>query len=111
MKKTTFFTALCATVLVTTMAAEASIVQQVEEGAEVARLDLRLNGAGEGQIYARVCDQCEMLTLTVNAKTLAFVRKRPVSLAEAERRRGEGATVLFDPKSRIVTRIVFWFDK
>ncbi len=81
---------------------------QIEEAAEVSRLELQ-PGAGDGTyIYARVCDQCEMLSLRIGDDTEVFRRRSPITMASATRLRGIGATVLFDPKTNDVTRIIFW---
>ena len=80
----------------------------VEEAAEVMRLELQ-PGAGEGtRIYARICDQCEMLNLRISENTTVFRRKTPITLRDATQLRGIGATVLFDPDTKDITRIIFW---
>ena len=80
----------------------------VEEAAEVSRLELQ-PGAGDGtRIYARICDQCQLLNLRISENTRVFRRKTPITLRDATQLRGIGATVLFDPQSKDITRIIFW---
>lgn len=82
------------------------VPQIAEEAAEVEGLALRLVSATSGSITVRICDYCEYLTLRVESSTRAFHGKQPISLREAEKMTDIPATVLFDPKSGVVTRIL-----
>lgn len=101
------FITLAALTLPLALQAADSIVL-VEEAAEVSRLELQ-PGSGDGtRIYARICDHCEMLSLRIGQGTSVFRRKTPITLTQATQLRGVGATVLFDPQTRDITRIIFW---
>ncbi len=80
----------------------------VEEAAEIERLEILSQGSGAGVIYGRICDACELLRLSVGADTRIVRQRNTLTLAEAAALRGKGATVLFDPVTRKVTRIIFW---
>lgn len=79
----------------------------VEEAAEVTRLQLQWQGNENAVVYARVCDHCELLRLSVDADTIVERDGTRLSLDDARSQRG-GATVVFIPQTRRVTRIAFW---
>ena len=80
----------------------------IEEAAEVTNLQLRLDGSERSLIYARICDECELLTLRADSKTLIKRGQTRLSLEQAAGLRDKGATVLFNPTNFKVTRIIFW---
>ena len=80
----------------------------VEEAAEITRLQLRLDGSQSSRIYARICDNCELLTLRANSNTLIERGRTQLSLKQAASLKDKGATVLFNPATLQVTRIIFW---
>ncbi|MBT8132011.1 MAG: hypothetical protein KJO35_07065 [Gammaproteobacteria bacterium] len=80
----------------------------LEEAAEVSKLQLRLNNSGAALIYARICDTCPMLTLRASESTQITRGNRAIRLADAVALKNKGATVLFDPSTLQVTRILFW---
>lgn len=86
--------------------AERQIYEHMEDGAEVAKL--RLDGSGRQLLYARLCDNCELLSLSVDTRTIYFDGKRPINATTAAKFVDRGATVFFNPKTRLVTRIVYW---
>ena len=80
----------------------------LEEAAEIAELEILTQGTSAGVIYGRICDDCELLRLSVDAGTRITRQRAFLSLDQAAALRGQGATVLFDPATRKVTRIIFW---
>ncbi|MDH3588994.1 MAG: hypothetical protein OEQ74_06290 [Gammaproteobacteria bacterium] len=93
-------------VSVTDLAAETLI--NIEEAAEMTSFKLQLDGKTSGRVYARVCDDCALLTLRAdNATSIERGRVR-ISLEQAAAFDEKGATVLFDPSSLRITRIIFW---
>ena len=82
----------------------------LEEAAESANLDIRLFSAESGRIVAKACDYCESMFLTVNAATRVYLARQLVPLRRAEELADGGATVLYDPHTLIVTRIMLWND-
>lgn len=80
----------------------------VEDAAETIPLDLVLTSPDAGRINARLCDRCELLTLTVDANTAVLSHGARKTLQDAHDRGARGATVIFDHESRVVTRIVLW---
>ena len=83
-------------------------LRSVEDAAESSALDISLSSDTEGEILARLCDRCELLTLRVNADTAVFLHGARVGLRVAAERRAQGATVIFDRERRVVKRIVLW---
>jgi hypothetical protein len=80
----------------------------VEDAAETVPLDLVLTAPDAGRINARLCDRCELLTLTVDADTAVLLHGARKTLQDAKDRGDRGATVIFDRESKIVRRIVLW---
>ena len=91
---------------VTDLAAETLI--NIEEAAEMTSFKLQLDGKTSGRVYARVCDECELLTLRADNATRIERGRARISLEQASAIDEKGATVLFDPSSLRITRIIFW---
>ena len=83
-------------------------LRTIEEAAESPALDLSMSSSTEGRVLARLCDDCEILTLRVNADTAVLYHGGQASLQVAKDRAAQGATVFFDPKTLVVKRIVLW---
>lgn len=81
-------------------------MRMVEEAAEVQRLDIHLSSGTSGSITVRECDYCELRSLSINAGTRVFLDRQQVPLSTVEKYRDEGATILFDPRTGVVTRIL-----
>lgn len=86
--------------------AASTYFELIEHAAEVEQLRL---SDGPGQLlYARRCDECPTLALSLNSESRVFDGNRPISLTAAAALRNRGGTVMFDPATRLITRIVFW---
>ena len=83
-------------------------VINLEEAAEIEELEILTQGTSAGVIYGRICDDCELLRLNVGAGTRITRQRTVLTLEQAAAVRDKGATVLFDPATRNVTRIIFW---
>ena len=105
-----FWFACCAGTLLASgiVAAAPRTLRAVEQAAESPSLDLDLSSSTSGQVIARLCDGCELLTLQVNAATAVFLHGARATLQLAAERKDQGATVFFDPATLIVNRIVLW---
>lgn len=88
--------------------AHAETLINLEEAAEVENLRIYTEGAAAGHVYARVCDACELLKLRIDATTRIVRSRQALGLASAAALSGKGATVLFDPRTQKVTRILYW---
>lgn len=82
--------------------------QLLEGAAEVSSLKLSLDAAGNGVVYARECDQCPVQQLSIKPSTRFYVDDSQLHVGQLADFDGKGATVLFDPVTKIVTRIVYW---
>ncbi|MEL7449661.1 MAG: hypothetical protein AAFN78_10655 [Pseudomonadota bacterium] len=80
----------------------------LEEAAEVSDLSLSILSNNTATVYARICDQCELLSLQVSERTEIRRGAQRMTLQEAAGIIKAGATVLFDPKTLEVTRILYW---
>ena len=98
---------LIAIMAIGTNVAVSDTLINLEEAAEVENLKIRLNGS-VGNIYARICDECEMLTLRANNDTRIQRGRSIIDLQQAAELKNKGATVLFNPSTLRVTRIIFW---
>ncbi len=79
-----------------------------EHAAEILNLDLGNAPSTNGLIYVRRCDSCNQVGVSFRAQTRFYDGKRPISAVAAEALAGRGATVLYEPGSRYVTRVIFW---
>ncbi|MBT8143822.1 MAG: hypothetical protein KJO55_03915 [Gammaproteobacteria bacterium] len=87
--------------------AAAPPIVALEEAAEITQLRIQQQAADRAVVYGRMCDYCETLRLTIDADTTILRRGNRLNLTQATQLRS-GATVLFDPASRRVTRVIFW---
>jgi len=87
-------------------AADSKHFEILEHAAEVMTLDLE---ASEQQLlYAKRCDQCETVAVSIDKDTRVFDGRRPITMGQAAGFESRGATIFFDPKTRRVSRIVYW---
>lgn len=105
-----FCFALCASALIAAGSASGAprTLKMAEEAAESPALDIDLASSTAGRVNAKLCDQCETLTLAIDAGTVVFLHGARVPLQMAEDRKAQGATVFFDRQTMIVKRIVLW---
>ena len=80
----------------------------LEEAAEVSDLSLRVLSGNRAVVYASICDQCELLSLQVTEKTEIRRGSERMTLRQAAGITKAGATVLFNPDTLEVTRILYW---
>lgn len=104
---------LLAPLLLATLAIAASTTQadsliNLEEAAEVMDLRISKQSATSGHVLARICDQCELLRLEIDSSSRIQRARQPLDFEQAVALRGKGATVLFDPVTKKVTRILYW---
>ena len=69
---------------------------------------MQLDGISAGRVYTRICDECELLVLRADNRTRVQRGRALLSLEQAAEVNDKGATVLFDPSSLRITRIIFW---
>ncbi|MBT8135969.1 MAG: hypothetical protein KJO54_03040 [Gammaproteobacteria bacterium] len=102
--------ALCTLFLSLSLSATAAAgtLINLEEAAEVMALSLQLNGKSSARVYARICDDCELLALQADASTRIERGRSLLSLEQAAQLKDRGATVLFDPATLRITRILYW---
>ena len=96
---------LTALVCALAMPAAHAFLEVLEGAAEVS--ELRLKTSTQQSVYARECDGCPMLTLSVDAQTAIYAGNTRVTLASVAQQT-RGATVFFHPRTYKVTRIKFW---
>ncbi|MBT8132046.1 MAG: hypothetical protein KJO35_07245 [Gammaproteobacteria bacterium] len=80
----------------------------IEQAAEISNLTLRLNNQGIARISTRICDQCELITLQADASASIKRGQTHLSLQQAATLKNKGATVIYNPATLQVTRIIFW---
>ncbi len=86
----------------------ASTMRHLEYAAETQSLDIFVVNDSTARINARRCDYCELLTLNVTPQSVILMQGTRMTVRDAERLRNDGATVLFDPETLEVTRILLW---
>lgn len=98
---------LCLACAATVMAHAGTLIN-LEEAAEIEELRINADGASSAYIYARICDGCELLKLRLDNGSRILRARQSLTIADAVALRGKGATVLFDPQTMTVTRILYW---
>ena len=86
----------------------AQFMEAKEYAAELENVEFGNAPTTNGLIYIRRCDHCHQQGVTFRAQTQFFDGKRPITAVVAEKLTGRGATLLFDPDSRYVSRVIFW---
>jgi len=61
-----------------------------------------------GTVFVKRCDQCPRVAVSFNAGTLYYQQRKRISVDAAMALDGQGATIFYDPKTKYVTRVVFW---
>lgn len=79
-----------------------------EFAAELERVEFGNAPTTGGLIFVKRCDQCSQQGVTFHTQTQYFDGDRQITALTAEKLTGRGATVLFDPESKIVSRVIFW---
>lgn|SRR5690606_13863706 len=79
-------------------------IEFMEDAIESAYVELLLNNNGQGKVNIPDCDICPSLYIDKN--TRAYFEGKPISLQEARLRARNGATVIYDIKTRAITRII-----
>lgn len=77
----------------------------IEDVIESEKLQLSLDSSLDGYVTAKRCPKCPSVRLKVNKNTQAFKHGKQVHLNQATQRNGKFATVIFDPKTKVVNRI------
>lgn len=86
----------------------AQLMEAKEYAAEISRFEFGNAPTTNGLIFVRRCDQCAETGVSFRAQTQYFDGRRAITAEAAEQLSDRGATVMFDPGSRYVTRVVFW---
>ncbi len=89
-----------------TASANGKVFEIVEHAAEV--MELELTADTRQLIYARRCDECPTVALSLDPQTRVFDGRRLISLGMATAFQKRGGTIFFDPATRKITRIVYW---
>jgi hypothetical protein len=76
----------------------------LEDAVESSKVELFLAAPGQGSVVVRDCQKCP-LRFAIDGKTQALLNGKAVPLEEARNRIRRGATVIYDRKTRVVTRI------
>lgn len=100
-------TALLATFALCSAANTETLIN-LEEAAEVEDLRINIDGGSSAYIYARICDACELLKLRLDGNSRIRRGRQALGVADAAALRGKGATVLFNPQTLQITRILYW---
>jgi len=88
--------------------ANAQFMEIKEYAAELATTKFGKAPTTGGLIYVKRCDGCPTMGVTFRAQTQFLDGKRSITAVAAERLSNRGATLLFDPKTRYVTRVIYW---
>ena len=104
--KTITHTLICLSLLILPLAGQAEILL-IEDAIETDKLQLSIDASLDGYVIARRCPKCPDVRLKVDKKTQAFKQGKQIHLNQAKHRNGKFATVIFDPKTKMVKRITW----
>lgn len=79
----------------------------IEDAIETDNLNLSLDSSLNGHVTVKRCPGCPNIKLKVNKDTQAIKHGKRVHLNHATHHSGSFATVIFDPKTKIVKRITW----
>lgn len=60
-----------------------------------------------GFILARQCEQCDMLSLEIDAATKAYANGKEVPIGSIPSQDKTSITVIYDPKSKVAKRVLW----
>lgn len=89
----------------------AQFMEAKEYSAEIDSVDFGNAPTAGGLVYVKRCDQCAVTGVTFHSQTRFFDGDRVISADAAEKLGQRGATLLFDPETRYVTRVVYWSEE
>lgn len=98
----------CLSLLLCLMSAPAqAILEPVEEGLEAMRLIVRVDAQGRGHVSGRECEDCPERRFEVTHATRYTRDGVDVGVAELRAHNGEPATIIYNLKSGLATRILW----
>jgi hypothetical protein len=80
----------------------------IELAVEMPSFEVRLDADRRADLSAKPCDQCESVTLHIDASTLLSHGGRPLALETLNEAPVQGATLFYLPATGRVTRIQIW---
>jgi len=78
---------------------------EIHNSFESETLRISLDGSMNGFIEGKVCDECEVITVTITPDSKAYANGVEVPLKKAESRLGRYATVMYEIKTKKVSAI------
>jgi len=79
-----------------------------EEAIETRTLNINFNTkTNTGSVEGKICDNCPTITVQITPQSKAYKQEAEVELSALNARAGKPAIVLFDKKTKEVTRIVW----
>jgi len=79
----------------------------LESSIEASRIEVTMDQAGQGTLRVMPCAGCQSQSFAITPQVLVIEQGHRVSHEALRARDGQPATVLFDPKSRRLTRIIW----
>lgn len=101
---TVFYLSLLVLVLPLTGQAESSIAN---EAIEVTSIRIDLNNSLEGYAIVKRCPTCEDVKLKIDGSTQVSNQGKSIPLHTVNHMRANSATVVYDPKTKQVQRIIW----
>lgn len=84
-----------------------AILEPVEEGVEAMALFVRVDPQGRGHVSGRECDDCDERRFAVSPTTRYTREGVDVGVAELRAHNGQPATIIYNLKSGLATRIIW----
>ncbi len=82
-------------------------ILMIEDAIEAESLQININDSLDGYVIARQCSTCPKVKLKIDKTTQAIKRGKVIHLHQANQLNGKFATIIFDPKTKLVKRIIW----
>jgi len=98
---------LAAALLLLIAAPAAAELIPVSEAVETQALMVKVRANGGGHVAGRECDDCPLHRFRVSPQTRYIAAGKPVSVVELRARNGQPATIIYNLKSGLATRVLW----
>ncbi len=88
------------------LAGQAEILM-LEDAIESESLQISINDSLDGYVITKQCSTCPKLKLKIDRTTQAIKQGKVIHLHQANQLNGKYATIIFDPRTKLVKRIIW----
>ncbi len=82
-------------------------ITTVEDAIEADNIRINIDASLNGYVIGQQCPDCPKIKLKIDRTTQAIKHGKAIHLHQANQLNGKFATLFFDPKTKLVTRIIW----